>query len=204
MEKTGDENMILYMIRHGESEANAGGYHSGWGCVHLTEKGRIQAEKTRALLKDIPIDELYVSDILRAQETAEIIFPEKDRTFITLAREINTTPFFGKNKEQLTEIYGQKYLDCRKNFDYAPLGVDCESLMHMSMRAEEMLKWAQKKENKSICVVSHAGFITAVAGRVLGIDAHSHALLCENASVCAFEFINGIWKLKLWNLAPGA
>ena len=32
--------MELYVIRHGESEANAGGYFAGWAQVSLTEKGR--------------------------------------------------------------------------------------------------------------------------------------------------------------------
>ncbi|MBO4297611.1 MAG: histidine phosphatase family protein, partial [Clostridia bacterium] len=29
--------MEVYLIRHGESEANAGGVHSGWMPVSLTE-----------------------------------------------------------------------------------------------------------------------------------------------------------------------
>ena len=67
------KNMLLYMIRHGESEANAGGYHSGQSCVHLTERGRRQAAATREIIKGISFDRLYVSDVLRTQETAEII-----------------------------------------------------------------------------------------------------------------------------------
>ena len=38
-----------------------------------------------------------------------------------------------------SEIYGQKYLDRRKNVGYSPPGVDCESPMHMSMSADKML-----------------------------------------------------------------
>ena len=194
--------MIVYMIRHGESEANAGGFHSGWSCVHLTEKGRAQAKAAREIVKGITFDRLYVSDVLRAQETADLVFPGADRTFIPLAREVNNTAMHGKNKRDLTEIYGQKYLDCREKFDYAPLGLDCESLSHLSMRAKMFLEWACKQENQLIAVVSHAGFIMAAAGHVLGIEPHSKSLSCDNASVSAFEYKNGTWRMKLWNAAP--
>lgn len=194
--------MLLYIIRHGESEANAGGYHSGQSCVHLTEKGVRQAEKTREIVKDIDFDKLYVSDVLRTQETAEVIFPDMPRTFIPLAREVDNTAMHGKNKAELTEIYGQKYLDCREKFDYAPLDIGCESLAHLSGRAKKLLEWAEKQDDDRICIVSHAGFIVALAGLVLGIEPHSRALSCDNASVNVFEFRNGTWRIKLWNLAP--
>ena len=193
------EKMLLYIIRHGESEANAGGYHSGQSCVHLTERGRKQAACTREYVKDIPFDRLFVSDVLRTQETAEVIFPGMERTFIPLAREIDNTTMHGKTKEEMTELYGQAYLDCREKFDYAPLGIECESLAHLSGRAKKLLAWAEKQEDERICIVSHAGFIVALAGQVLGLEAHSRALLCDNASVSVFEFKNGKWRLKLWN-----
>ena len=194
--------MLLYIIRHGESEANAGGYHSGQSCVHLTEKGRRQAEKTREFVKDTGFDKLYVSDVLRTQETAEIIFPDMPRTFIPLAREVNNTAMHGKNKFDMTETFGQLYLDCREKFDYAPLGIGCESLAHLSGRAKKLLEWAEKQQDERICIVSHAGFIVALAGHVLGIGPHSRALSCDNASVSVFEYKNGSWRIKLWNLAP--
>lgn len=194
--------MLLYIIRHGESEANAGGYHSGQSCVHLTEKGKKQAEAARRIVENIHFDRLYVSDVLRTQETAEIIFPDMERTFIPMAREIDNTVMHGKTKEMLTEIYGQRYLDCRRNFDYAPLGIDCESLAHLSGRAKQLLKWAEEQKDECICIVSHAGFIVALAGLVLGIGPHSRNLACDNASVSAFEFKNGTWRMKQWNCAP--
>lgn len=195
--------MILYMIRHGESSANANGTHSGWSCVHLTEKGEAQAIAARKNVRDLTIDRLYVSDVYRTQQTADLIFPGMARTFIPLAREINNTPLDGKNKEQLTKLYGDVYLKGRERFDHSPLGIGCESLAHMHTRAKAFLKWAEKNEpNENICVVSHAGFIVAVAGCVLGVGAHSRALACDNASLSAFEFKNGAWRLKLWNLQP--
>jgi bisphosphoglycerate-dependent phosphoglycerate mutase len=39
--------MKLYIIRHGESEANVGGYAAGWAPVSLTEKGFSDAKNIR-------------------------------------------------------------------------------------------------------------------------------------------------------------
>ena len=51
--------MLLYMVRHGESEANERHIHAGWGQVRLTAKGREDAKKAKALLCDISFDKVY-------------------------------------------------------------------------------------------------------------------------------------------------
>ncbi len=50
--------MLLYLIRHGESEANADGTHSGWSPVNLTEAGRAQAASARSLLDGVSFDRI--------------------------------------------------------------------------------------------------------------------------------------------------
>ena len=67
--------MDLYMIRHGESLANFTGTHAGWAPVPLTEKGEAQAEAARRHVRNLTFDRLYVSDVRRAQQTADILFP---------------------------------------------------------------------------------------------------------------------------------
>ncbi len=123
--------MDLYMIRHGESLANFTDTHAGWAPVPLTEKGEAQAEAARRHVRNLTFDRLYVSDVRRAQQTADILFPGVPRTFNTIIREINNTSMRGKTCDDMTALYGERYLACRKNFDYAPLGIDCESGAHM-------------------------------------------------------------------------
>lgn len=62
--------MDLYVVRHGESWANA--QHRCLGSLDplLTERGREQAQELRARL---PLDALIVSPRLRAMETASIL-----------------------------------------------------------------------------------------------------------------------------------
>ncbi len=67
--------MRLYVIRHGESTANEKGLWAGWHDVHLTEKGRKDAENVKSILSRYHMDKVYSSSLIRAQETAEIAVP---------------------------------------------------------------------------------------------------------------------------------
>ncbi len=66
--------MILYFVRHGESEANILQVISNRGMVHgLTEKGRLQAAELATELRDAKVKQIYSSPLLRAVQTAEIL-----------------------------------------------------------------------------------------------------------------------------------
>ena len=194
--------MDLYMIRHGESLANFTDTHAGWAPVPLTEKGEAQAAAARRHVQSLTFDRLYVSDVRRAQQTADILFPGVPRTFSTVIREINNTSMRGKTRDEMTALYGERYLACRKDFDYSPLGIDCESGAHMLARAQEFLDLVAAEENLTrVAAVAHAGFITAMAEVVLGARV-GRQMSCGNASVSIFRYENSRWRLRLWNLTP--
>ncbi len=62
--------MKIYLVRHGESKANELNVFLGHGDLDLTEKGRLQAEKTANFLKDVKANAIYSSDLSRAYNTA--------------------------------------------------------------------------------------------------------------------------------------
>ncbi len=66
--------MRLYLVRHGQSEANLLEVISNRGLVHpLTNLGRQQAAELAQSLATVPIVRIYSSPLLRAVQTAEII-----------------------------------------------------------------------------------------------------------------------------------
>jgi broad specificity phosphatase PhoE len=92
MEET-DKYCTFYIVRHGESEHNVNEIMQGHSDSPLTPKGREQAKGRARDFKDIIIDKVFASDLIRAQRTAEIIGIEK-------SLEVNTTKilrerFFG-------------------------------------------------------------------------------------------------------------
>jgi probable phosphoglycerate mutase len=64
--------MHLYIIRHGESRANAARVYGGAESP-LTERGEDQARFVGRRLENISFDAIISSDMLRARQTAEII-----------------------------------------------------------------------------------------------------------------------------------
>ena len=64
---------MLYLVRHGESEANAQKRYTGITDVDLSCKGRIQAEAAGRKLASKKISGVYSSPLKRARETAGII-----------------------------------------------------------------------------------------------------------------------------------
>jgi broad specificity phosphatase PhoE len=67
---------ILYLVRHGATEANLARPPRLQGCRHnppLARVGIRQAEATRDFLASQPIDHCYTSPLLRAVQTATIV-----------------------------------------------------------------------------------------------------------------------------------
>lgn len=65
--------MILYTIRHGETEYNKSGLIQGWRDIPLNERGLAQAVCAADFLKEIPFDLIISSPLSRAYTTARII-----------------------------------------------------------------------------------------------------------------------------------
>ena len=87
--------MKIYMIRHGESTANAERKHAGWAQVPLTERGRADAIAAGALIEGLHFDRVYVSDLIRARETMELALPNTEAIESPLLREISVGELAG-------------------------------------------------------------------------------------------------------------
>ena len=68
--------MKLYLIRHGETDANVRGVSSGWTDTPLNENGRRLAALTGRGMGNIRFDVCISSPLSRARETAEIVLRE--------------------------------------------------------------------------------------------------------------------------------
>ena len=82
----------LYLVRHGETVANAAQILQGWQGGELNETGKAQAREVAEKMKDTEIDAFVASDLHRAIQTCTIIAaahgvkPEDIRTGDDLAK----------------------------------------------------------------------------------------------------------------------
>lgn len=63
----------LIMMRHGQSRWNELNLFTGWVDVPLSAKGIEEAVKGGNKIKDIPIDVIFTSSLMRAQQTAMLV-----------------------------------------------------------------------------------------------------------------------------------
>ena len=79
--KTTNNYCTIYIVRHGQSEAND---PDRYGLdTNLTEKGKQQAKAIAQRLKHHHFDAIYSSPLIRAKETAETIAAEHNLAVVT-------------------------------------------------------------------------------------------------------------------------
>ncbi|HOQ68133.1 MAG TPA: histidine phosphatase family protein, partial [Candidatus Atribacteria bacterium] len=65
----------IYLLRHGDTDATEKGYFAGWTDVPLSERGRKRINKVKEILKEVELERILVSPLVRTQETAQLIAP---------------------------------------------------------------------------------------------------------------------------------
>lgn len=68
--------MNIYLVRHGETQANVDGVYCGASDLALTPRGQWQAHRLAGQLADISFDRLITSSRRRTQQTAQILRPQ--------------------------------------------------------------------------------------------------------------------------------
>lgn len=201
--------MLLYLIRHGETDYNKRKKNQGQIDIPLNDYGRELAEKTREGLLEVPFDLCICSPLGRARETAELILKGREVPIITDDRIIEIS--FGKyegrcwNPDSWDEAMPR---DFQCFFDepgrYAA-PEDGESLEQLKQRTGDFLRDIGTREEykDSIILVSTHG--AALAGMVANIKnlyvADFWGDGCNsNCGVTKVEIIDGKQKILAENV----
>lgn len=161
--------MNLYFVRHGETEHNKNKCYYGRTNISITETGIIQSKKVLEILKDINFNKVYLSDMKRAEETADIITNNRGYNTIKDSRinERDFGVFEGKNYDEIRELYPDEWkLWCEdwKNTS-PPKG---ESCVEVYSRVKDFMDDILKSNEENILIVTHSGVIRSVYCYVLG------------------------------------
>lgn len=189
--------MKLYMIRHGESTANAEKKHAGWAQIPLTEKGREDAKLAGKLLHGIQFDRIWVSDLIRAKETLSLALPDAEATETPLLREIGVGELSGKTIAECTELYGEPYLREKVNYNFVPFGGENHE-MHLD-RVRRFADTVAKDGADTVAAFCHAGSIRCMLDHVEGVFHKPKDTPVINGSVSIFEYADGKWSCIAWN-----
>ena len=191
--------MKLYMIRHGQSEANFAERHSGWHPYHLTEKGRAQALELSKRLEGVTFDKIYTSDLLRAMETCELACPGAPFEATSVIREIDVGELAGLPFTHCDEMLGQAYHDNRRELNFAPYRGENKEMFHARIR--DFIDRVAAEPHERVAAFCHAGVIHNALEIITGLPVNPKHFACNNCGIFIFEYIDGYWRLSCWNYA---
>ncbi len=162
-------NGKLILIRHGESLWNAKNIWTGWTDIGLSDKGKEEAKEAGELLHGITLSCAFVSDLLRAQQTLQIILATLGYVDLQITKSIALNErdygvYTGKNKlEVKASVSESDFLALRRGWDTPiPSG---ESLKQVYARVvpyyvESIAPLVQS--GKTVLIVAHGNSLRAL------------------------------------------
>lgn len=186
--------MKLFLIRHGQSEANLHSTYAGQGDTPLTDQGREQAAALQPILRSYRFDKVYSSDLQRAANTCETALPGMDYEKLALLREYDVGSLTGEPLDAL-----QKFIvaDPACHPDYRKFGG--ENVLMVCDRAKAFLEMLEKQPFAYVAAFSHYGFINSVLRTVLGVPFETKRIYTGNCAVHVVEYDGNKWRIVALN-----
>lgn len=197
--------MRLYLIRHGESEANLGRYTSGHMDVCLTENGVQQAKRLAEKLSRIDLAAVYSSDLKRAMHTAREVLAGRDlelRTSENL-RERHFGEWEGLTFKHIEERYPVEWTEfLNKGFNAAvPGGEPIEALYSRTLGEVNRIVEEHGMDSKAnVCIVVHGCVLMALLSHFAFGDLSGYnKFIFDNAKINVVEFMAGYPVIRAIN-----
>jgi len=188
----GKPYMMIYIVRHGETEWNKQKKTQGAQNIALSDVGREQAFKLGKRLKGCFIKYIYASDLDRALETAKIIGNEINLTPTSspLLREACFGTWEGLTLEQIEEKYpGQLSLWNQDMGFKAPKGESLKCVLNrVRCFIHEMME-KHTNQDDAVLIVSHALTCKILILELINIPMeYMNRIRLDNASLSLIEF----------------
>lgn len=173
----------LYLMRHGETNANKSRIVQGWDDSELSENGRKKVERTSNFLKDEGIRFIFSSDLKRARETANIVaeFLKLPYALHPGLREQN----FGDYEGKPYPVLFRDMKRAKKSFDtFVPdngePGAEFKKRIFMCM--DQII---EETDGQSLLLITHGGTIQIILKEIIN-DEYSfvkHKASFQNSAV---------------------
>ena len=160
--------MKLYCLRHGETNYNRLGLCNDdpARAVHLTATGIRQAEAVARKLRGVSLERIFISQLPRTRETAEII--NRDHGVSLQAHPALNDIRSGFDGRPVAEYFaatGHDRLHVRANGG--------ESLLDYRDRVTGFLQWLQGRSEKTVLIVAHEETLRVFRAHFEGLPARA-------------------------------
>ena len=194
--------MRLWLVRHGETEANVAGLYSGHAPTPLTERGIAQAQSLSGLLHNAPFDNVLCSELERARHTTQLILGDREIP-VRIMPELNEMCFGDwemRHHRDLAREDAENYaIWCNDWQNATP--TNGEGFQAFSQRVERFIaQLADYKDSQNLLVVSHQGVLSVLVARLLSMPAAAmwHFRI-EQGCWSAIDFCDDFAVLKVLN-----
>ena len=210
----------LVMLRHGQTEWNAGSRMQGQIDTDLTDLGRQQADAAAELLAKRQPLLIVSSDLRRALDTAVALSDRSGQpvSIDTRLRETHLGDWQGMTHVEVDDVSPGARLAWRDDARWAPHGgegrvdVADRSVPLVRELVAQQVGWGVEDPDRPVVLVAHGGLIAALTGALLGLPVDNWPVLggMGNASwvqlaghtradgdPSSYDDIR--WRLDVWN-----
>jgi 2,3-bisphosphoglycerate-dependent phosphoglycerate mutase len=192
---------LAIFMRHGEADNNVNRILVGRHIEsHLTEIGRQQVRDTANYLKEVLVDKVFVSPVIRARETAEIVCDVINLDYEIDERlyEIELGKLVGMNYEDIIEKHGNLFLKFYSGDEQMLDDYGVESFTSVKMRIKHLLDEAMERyPDKNIIFVTHLDPIKAAISLLLDLKPEAlYQWHIRNAALTILKHESKIFSLS--------
>jgi probable phosphoglycerate mutase len=193
-------------MRHGQAESNVNRILAGRHMEsHLTEYGRQQVvDSTKQLMKNIAIENVYVSPVTRTVETAQIVCQILGTNYVVDERlyETEMGRLVGMNYEEITTRYGDVLTRFYSDYDPVLESFGVEAFASVKRRINSLLHdLLHKHEDSNVLMVTHLDPIKAALATLLDLSSDAlHRWNIRNASLTILKHESKIYSISGVNI----
>ena len=193
-------------MRHGQAESNVNRILAGRHMEsHLTKHGRKQVvDSAKQLMKNIAIEKVYVSPVVRTVETAQIVCQVLGTDYVIEERlyETEMGRLVGMNYDEMTTKYGDVLTRFYSDYDPVLESFGVEAFASVKHRITSLLKdLLQKHEESNVLMVTHLDPIKAALATLLDLSQETlHRWNIRNASFTILKHESKIYSISGVNI----
>jgi phosphoserine phosphatase len=191
--------MMLYLVRHAETEWNRDKRLQGWGDGALTEKGCAQAAALGVVLKEIPFAKIHCSSSGRTRHTLAIALPDRsdEARYSDELREIALGTWEGQYQKDIEASEPENfYAFWNDPANYAPRGG--ETFAAVADRVGTALRSLAAGAGGDALVISHTVAIRMMLIHVLGENPATvwDRPYMQPCSITRLSYHDGVFSLE--------
>ena len=185
--------MQILLVRHGETQWNAGAIFRGRADIPLNETGLQQAAFLAGYLSNYKIEAIYSSPLQRARKTAEII-ASRHSLGVRLEPgllDLDFGEWEGKLLQQVQEEYGELFVQWSTAPEKMifPAG---EGLEEVKQRAVRVVNEVIARHQRTMVLLSHRVVLKVLICHLLGLDnSHFWNIRLDTCGMTTFDYEDG-------------